>query len=125
MPYHPSQDFAKSIFSIPPEPLLHAAAGCSGQVHYILNTFPLVQLPEGLQSGSPLRVHLFQVTMLQFLATFLPIDFYFSSHPFIPHPSAILPSLYPHSLHPPHTLSMRSLFRIGIRRTHSLALENP
>ena len=47
--------------SIPPEPLLHAAIGSPGQVNYFLNTFPWVQLPEGLQLGTPLEVHLFLI----------------------------------------------------------------
>ncbi len=106
MPYHSSQDFAKSTLSITPEPLFHAAVGCSGQIHYILNAFPLVQLPEGLQSGAPLGVHLFLVTVFQFLATFLLVNLNSSSHPFIPHLWAILSLLYPHPLNPPPTFPL-------------------
>ena len=99
MSYHSSQDFAKSTLSIPPEPLFHAAVGCSGQIHHILNAFPLVQTLEGSQSGAPLGRHLILVTVFQFLATFLPVGLHSSSHPFIPYLLAILPSLYPPSLH--------------------------
>ena len=114
MPYHPSQDFAESTLSIPPEPLLHAAIGCSGQVHHVLDAFPLAQLPEGLQAGAPLGMHLFLIAVFKLLATLLPVNFESSSHPFIPHPLAIPPSFYPHSLHPPRSTSTHSFSRSGI-----------
>ena len=111
MPYHPSQNFAKSTSSIPPEPLFHAAVGCPGRIHYILNAFPLAQLPEGLQSGTPLGMYLFLVKLFQFLAAFLPVNFHSFSHPFVPHSLAIFPSFYLHYIHHPPTLSLPSLFR--------------
>ena len=64
MPYHASQDFAESTLSIPPEPL-HAAIGCSGQVHHVLNALPLVQLPEGLQPGAQLGMHLILIALFK------------------------------------------------------------
>ena len=59
VPYHPSQDFTQSTLSIPLEPLLNAAVGCSGEIRHIPNGFPLSQVPEGLQSGTPPGMHFF------------------------------------------------------------------
>ena len=76
----------------------------------------LAQLPEGLQSGTPLGMYLFLVKLFQFLAAFLPVNFHSFSHPFVPHSLAIFPSFYLHYIHHPPTLSLPSLFRIGIRQ---------
>ncbi len=91
MPYYSSQDFAEPTSSIPPDPLLHAAVGRPGQVRHILNAFPLAQLLESLQSGAPLEMRLFLITVFKLLTTLLPVNFELPFHPFTPHPLAIHP----------------------------------